>query len=137
MIKVRLNRITSYLLLFLIAVVIVMVDMSSTLKWILIVVYFISTAPVFYYYYIMKLVQFSSEMQENSPEYYKSNVSKKSYKSVKIVYVPFFEFVNDVKKTNNQKGIQLAKELMSLAGYAWFTFLLSIGMFIFQTELLQ
>ena len=136
MIKIKINTTIGYLLLVVAAAIILWVDMSSTIKGVLTAIFMICTAPIFYYYYVMKLVELSHEMKENSPEYYRVNVSTKSYRGVKIIYVPFFEFINDIKKTKNDIGIKLAEELMVLARFGWLSFLLGIAMAVIQIEFL-
>ncbi len=123
--KFSINSKMSYLLVLLISSVTLTLILSDSSKGIGAIFFLLLTVPVFYYYAFLKLISLSKLLKNHNPKFYSKNLSTRRYKSLKLVNVSLFNFVNKIKGLENNDVTEIAVELKQYSNYSFISLVIS------------
>ena len=91
----------------------------------LVLLFFFLTSPVYYYFSFTKLIEISKYLKNNHLDFYEKNLSTRRYKSLWLISIPIFGFLNDMKQLKDDKALSLANHLKRLSNYSFLSFIVS------------
>ncbi len=91
----------------------------------LVLLFFFLTSPVYYYFSFTKLIEISKYLKNNHLDFYEKNLSTRRYKSLWLISIPLFGFLNDMKQLKDNEALSLANHLKRLSNYSFLSFIVS------------
>lgn len=121
----RLKAEIKYLLMLSLFVAALMLFFQKNDWGYLVFLFFFLTSPVYYYFSFTKLIEISKYLKNNHLDFYEKNLSTRKYKSLWLVSIPIFGFLNDMRQLKDNKVLSLANHLKRLSNYSFLCFIVS------------
>lgn len=121
----RLNTEIKYLLMLSLFVTALMLFFQKNDWGYLVLLFFFLTSPVYYYFSFTKLIEISKYLKNNHLDFYEKNLSTRRYKSLWLISIPIFGFLNDMKQLKDNEALSLANHLKRLSNYSFLSFIVS------------